>query len=126
MNYCPTHKIRACTLHHPDQKVLNKFTLRGVVNMIDLTEDNEDWLCPDSSLTCWEKSNLFFIPNGLFHYKEEEITTQVSSSIIDFSVVSKINWYSKLTKKRKLHLKNEIKENKKNRKSSSSCKIELP
>ena len=124
VNYCPTHKIRACTLHHPDPKISNKFTLRGVVNTIDLTDDNEDWLCPDSSLTCWEKAHLFYIPNGLFHYKKEETTTQVGSPIIDFNVVSKINWSSKLSKKRKYQLKNEKKENKKFRKSYINCEPE--
>ena len=109
VNYCPAHNIRACTLHHPDPKISNKFTLRGVVNTIDLTEDNEDWLCPDSSLTCWEKAHLFYIPNGLFHYKEEETTTQVGSPFIDFNVFSKIYWSSKLSKKRKFQLKNEKK-----------------
>ena len=72
VNYCPTHHIRACNLQHPDPKVSNKFTLRGLVNVIDLTEDNEDWLCPDSSWTCWEKVHLFYIPNGLFHYKKRK------------------------------------------------------
>jgi len=124
VNYCPTHKIRACTLHHPDPKISNKFTLSGVVNTIDLTENNEDWLCPDSSLTCWEKAHLFYIPNGLFHYKKEETTTQVGSPIIDFNVVSKINWSSKLSKKRKYQLKNEKKENKKFRKSYINCEPE--
>ena len=66
VNYCPTHNIKAFILHHPDPMTLETFTYWGNVGRFKVGEDAHEWLCPDSTLTCWEKAHSFYIPNGLF------------------------------------------------------------
>ena len=106
VNYCPHHKIRACTLKNPHPKNLNKFRLGGVIFDIDFSESSNSWLCPDGSLTCWEKAHNWYIPNGLFHLKND--SRNKNDERIDFTDVSKINWSSKLAKQRKKQLKNSL------------------
>ena len=106
VNYCPHHKIRACTLKNPHPENLNKFRLGGVIFDIDFSESSNSWLCPDGSLTCWEKAHNWYIPNGLFHLKNDN--RNQNDEKIDFTDVSKINWSSKLAKQRKKQLKNSL------------------
>ena len=104
VNYCPTHNIRACTLHHPDPMTMETFTYRGNVGRFKLEEDAQEWLCPDSTLTCWEKAHSFYIPNGLFKMKDKVNHQNVNSPDIDFNDVATINMSSKMYLKRKAYL----------------------
>ena len=106
VNYCPTHRIRACTLKNPDPKSLTLFSRHGVINDIVFPKDTHGWLCPDSSLTCWEKAHSFYIPNGLFNIVDNDLHLCEDSPNVDFHKVSKINWSSSLYKERKKQLKN--------------------
>ena len=108
VNYCPHHKIRACTLKNPHPENLNKFRLGGVNFDIDLSESSNSWLCPDGSLTCWEKAHNWYIPNGLFHIKKDYRSEDEKNKKFDFMDISKINWSSKLAKQRKKQLKNSL------------------
>ena len=104
VNYCPTHNIRACTLHHPDPMTLETFTYHRGIGRFKLGDDAKEWLCPDSTLTCWEKAHSFYIPNGLFKIKDKVDNQNVSSPNIDFNEVAAIDWSSKIYLKRKAHL----------------------
>ena len=101
VNYCPNHHIRACTLKSPDPRELKTFIRGGVIGEIDLPNESNNWLCSDSSLTCWEKAHSYYIPNGLFRLKDVVNFNSKESPTVDFNVVSKINWSSSLAKERK-------------------------
>ena len=108
VNYCPNHNIKACTLKSPHPQHLKQFRLGGVVLDVNFSEASNNWLCPDSSLTCWEKAHNWYIPNGLFHLKHDTSITNEKNSIIDFTKVSRINWSSSMAKERKRQLKESI------------------
>ena len=55
-------------------------------------------MCPDTSLTCWEKAHNLYIPNHLFSMKEG---TLYNSSTIDLAIVSKVNRKSKLVSRKR-------------------------
>ena len=104
VNYCPTHRIRACTLKFVDPRLMDFFKKQGEKQFIHDTSSMDKWLCPNTSLTCWEKAHSFYIPNGLFHsnlfYRES------FNNKVDFNETAKFNLKSKLYLLRKETLKN--------------------
>ena len=56
VNYCPTHRTRACTLRFVDPKLMEFFNKHCVNQIIYDKSLIVKWLCPNTSLTCWEKS----------------------------------------------------------------------
>ena len=103
VNYCPTHRIRACTLRFIDPRLMDYFKKQGINQIIHDKSMMDEWLCPDTSLTCWEKAHSFYIPNGLFHsnFKKEGSPTK----LVDFNDTAKFDLRSKLYLLRKETLK---------------------
>jgi len=104
VNYCPTHRIRACTLKFVDPRLMDFFKKQGEKQFIHDTSSMDKWLCPNTSLTCWEKAHSFYIPNGLFHsnlfYRES------FNNKVDLNETAKFNLKSKLYLLRKETLRN--------------------
>ena len=83
---------------------LETFTYWGNVGRFKVGEDAHEWLCPDNTLTCWEKAHSFYMPNGLFEMKHKIDHQNLSSPEIDFNDMATINMSSKMYLKRKAYL----------------------
>ena len=87
-----------------DPRLMDFFKKQGKKQFIHDTSSMDKWLCPNTSLTCWEKAHSFYIPNGLFHsnlfYRES------FNNKADFNETAKFNLKSKLYLLRKETLKN--------------------
>ena len=104
VNYCPTHRIRACTLRFMDPRLMDFFKKQGEKQIIHDISLMDKWLCPDTSLTCWEKAHSFYIPNGLFHSTFFDKGSH--NNKVNFNETAKLNLRSKLYLLRKETLKN--------------------
>ena len=104
VNYCPTHRIRACTLRFVDPKLMEFFKKQGVNQIIHDKSLMDQWLCPNTSLTCWEKAHTFYIPNGLFYQNFDGDGSP--SNMVNFNETAKLNLKSHLYLLRKDTLKN--------------------
>ena len=61
--YCPNHKIRVCTSRHPGPSSSTYLIDRKKI--ISSCKDFT-WMCPDNSLTCWQKYHVFYHKKKLF------------------------------------------------------------
>ena len=103
VNYCPTHRIRSCTLRFVDPKLMECFKKQGVNQIIHDKSLMDLWLCPNTSLTCWEKAHSFYMPNGLFHQNFDSEGSP--SNMVNFNETTKLNLKSHLYLLRKETLK---------------------
>ena len=80
------------------------FKKQGVNQIIHDKSLMDQWLCPNTSLTFWEKAHSFYIPNGLFHQNFDGEGS--SSSMVNFNETAKLNSKSHLYLLIKESLKN--------------------
>jgi len=75
---CAQHQVRACLKSYPNSTANNIY--------IDPTKGRQvctdwSWVCPNKTLTCWEKLHQFYIPNKLFMSANADISPQNFSSV---------------------------------------------
>ena len=80
------------------------FKKQGEKQFIHDTSSMDKWLCPNTSLTCWEKAHSFYIPNGLF--KSNLFYRESFNNKVDFNETAKFDLKSKLYLLRKETLRN--------------------
>ena len=70
VNYCYKHGVRACTYVHSSWNplVLETIRLGAQYKNIEVPPGMQfdNWLCPHSELTCWEKMHQFYLKTDLY------------------------------------------------------------